>query len=312
MGTQREPTPGEYADAARKLGSFGTMMISMAGGEPLLRTDMPEIVRAVGRWHFPFITTNGWFVTPELARELMQAGVWGVSVSVDYASPQPHDAQRGVRGAWKQAWRAVELLSAARVHRHQRVNVMCVLRNDNLDELEALVKMAADREAYFMIQPYSRLKTGSTSYEPSPGSLGPRLLALRDRWPNFLSNRSYLSRFDEYLAGGVPGCRAGQAFFNIDSVGDIAICVERRDEPLANLFRDAPREIHQRLRQAGQLTECRKCWYNCRGEVESLYEPLGLLRSLPTYLLDRGRAVRPDAGQPAAPSPRAQPAGAAT
>ena len=290
LGRVPEPPVAQYADGARKLASYGTMLISLAGGEPLLRTDLPEIVSAVGEYHFPFVTTNGWFVTPQLARELMAAGLWGVSVSIDFATAARHDAARGMRGAWKHAWRAVELLSEARVHEWQRVNVMSVLLDDNIDEFETIVRMAAERNAYFMVQPYGRLKTGSKAFVHNDGPVGPRLLRLRQRWPNFLSNPYYLERFDQFLHGGVDGCQAGRAFFNIDSAGDVAICVERRGRPLANLFRDGPALIHQRLRQAAKRNTCNDCWYNCRGEVESLYRPAGLWRSLPIYLFDRGKA----------------------
>jgi MoaA/NifB/PqqE/SkfB family radical SAM enzyme len=285
-----EPTVPDYAAGARKLASLGTLMISLAGGEPLLRSDVPQIVEAIGRYHFPFVTTNGWFVTPDVARELMQAGVWGVSISIDYARPERHDARRGVEGAWEQAWRAVELLSAARVRRFQRVNVIAVLMDDNLEDMEGLLAMAARRGAYFMVQPYGSLKTGTGAYQHGNGRVSTRLLELRRRWPNFLSNPHYLSRFDDFLAGGVCGCQAGRAFFNIDSTGDIAICVERRATPVANLHRHSIRTIVRHLRAGARGNACTGCWYNCRGEIESLYRPLGLLKSLPTLLFDRGRA----------------------
>ncbi len=291
MGRRPEPTVADYADGARKLAGYGTLLISLAGGEPMLRTDLPEIVEAVGKVHFPFVTTNGWFVTPDSARDLMRAGVWGVSVSIDYADPARHDAARGMDGAWRQAWRAVELLGAARVHKWQRVNVMTVLLDENIDDIPRLVEMAAQREAYFMVQPYGQLKTGSRRFVHNDGPVGPRLLELRRQWGNFLSNPSYLGQFDAFLAGGVPGCLAGRAFFNIDSTGDVAICVERRDRPVANLYRDSASIIHQRLRAASRDNPCRACWYNCRGEVESLYRPAGVWKSLPTYLFDRGRAA---------------------
>ncbi|MFW6133879.1 MAG: radical SAM/SPASM domain-containing protein, partial [Planctomycetota bacterium] len=290
LGRREEPAPAAYARGARKLASFGTLLVSLAGGEPLLRTDLPDIVRAVGRYHFPFVTTNGWFVTPETASELMRAGVWGVSVSIDYASADRHDARRGMVGAWEQAWRAVELLSTARVHRWQRVNVLAVLMDDNLADMDALVAMAAERDAYFMVQPYGARKTGSPAYAHDDGPVAPRLLSLRRRWGNFLSNPSYLARFDEFLAGGVPGCRAGRAFFNVNSTGDVALCVEQKDRPVANLFRDDPRTIRRRLAAAAAGNTCRDCWYNCRGEIEALYRPAGLAASLPTLLLDRGAA----------------------
>ena len=294
LGEAPEPTVADYERGSRKLGAFGTLMISLAGGEPMLRTDLPAIVAAVGEYHFPFVTTNGWFVTPQTARELMRAGVWGVSVSIDYADPARHDARRGMDGAWEQAWRAVELLSAARVHRFQRVNVIAVLMDDNIDDIEALVALAAQRDAYFMVQPYGFRKTGSRAYEHQDGPVSPRLVSLWRKWPNFLSNPYYLGLFDGYLAGGVPGCRAGRAFFNIDSTGDVAICVERRRHPVANLYQDNPHAIARRLRRAARGNRCTDCWYNCRGEVESLYRPLALAASLPTYLFDRGRPARDD------------------
>jgi MoaA/NifB/PqqE/SkfB family radical SAM enzyme len=289
LGRAAEPAVADYEAGARKLAGLGTLMVSLAGGEPLLRLDLPDIIRAVGRYHFPFVTTNGWFVTPQVAGDLMRAGLWGASVSIDYARPERHDERRGVDGAWEQAWRAVDLLSAARLHKFQRVNVIAVLMDDNIDDLEPLLEMSARRGAYFMVQPYGYLKTGSRAYEHNDGPVGPRLLALRKRWPNFLSNPRYLERFDDFLRGGVPGCRAGRAFFNIDSTGDVAICVERKGRPVANLYRDDMRVIRDRLRQGAQGNACRACWYNCRGEIESLYG-LGLAASLPTLLLDRGRA----------------------
>jgi MoaA/NifB/PqqE/SkfB family radical SAM enzyme len=294
LGQQPEPPVSQYALGARKLAQLGTLLVSLAGGEPLLRPDLPELVEAVGRYHFPFVTTNGWFVTPPLADDLMRVGLWGASVSIDYADSSRHDRRRGMDGAWEQAWRAVELLGQARRHDYQRVNVMAVLLEDNLDQVEPLIAMAADRGAYFMVQPYGCLKTGARTYTHRGPEVSARLLELRRRWPNFLSNPRYLAKFDQFLAGGVPGCKAGQAFFNIDSAGDVAVCVERRSDAIGNLYRQAMGTLVERLKQAHRANTCTQCWYNCRGEVESLYRPAGLLASLPTLLLDRGRAPRRD------------------
>ncbi len=289
MGEEPEPTIEQYALGARRLAGFGTLLVSLAGGEPLLRTDLPRIVAEIGEFHFPFITTNGWLVTKESAKDLMRAGLWGVSVSIDYALAAKHDAKRGMDGAWEQAWRAVELLSAARVHDFQRVNVISVLMDDNIDDLETICRMAAERKSYFMVQPYGYLKTGSKAHEHNDGPVSPRLLEMRRRNANFLSNPYYLRNFDKFLNGGVPGCMAGRAFFNIDSTGDIAICVERKDQPVANLYRDPAGVVSARLHAAAKRNTCTACWYNCRGEVESLYRPRSLIASLPTLFKDRGR-----------------------
>lgn len=289
MGLRPEQTVEDFRVGSRKLARLGSLLISLAGGEPLLRADMAEVVRAVAEFHLPFLTTNGFLTTPALARDLFAAGLWGVSISLDYADPDRHDKARGVPGAFAQAVRALDIFRDARRHDWQRVNLMCVLLHDNLDHVEPLLQLAAAHGAYFMIQPYGVRKTGSRRFVHATEGVGRRLVALKRAYPNFLSNEVFLSRFDEALNGGVADCRAGQAFFNIDSTGDVAICVEERGRPVANLYRHAAREIVERLGAAARGNTCTSCWYNCRGEVEMLYKPRSLLKSLPLMLFDRGR-----------------------
>ncbi len=289
MGELPEQTLEQITEGAQKLANLGTLMISIAGGEPMLRPDFPDLVRAIGRWHFPFVTTHGGFVTQNLADELFGAGLWGASVSIDYADPARHNKSRGIPNAFEQALHAIDCFSRARKHPWQRVNLMCVLLHDNLDQVEDLIRIAADHDAYFMIQPYSIRKTGSKRFRYIKGDVSDKLLDLKGKHRNFLSNPSFLGNFDTFLAGGVPDCKAGHAFFNIDSCGDVAICVEERHRPVANLYRESAREIVNRLHARSEGNTCVDCWYNCRGEVESLYNPKGLLKSLPTILLDHGR-----------------------
>jgi len=301
-GDQPELSAGDFERGARKLSRLGSLLVSLAGGEPLIRPDIVEIVRAVAEWHFPFITTNGWFVTAGLARELFEAGLWGVSVSVDYAEAERHDRRRGTPGAFERAVRAIELFSAARVYKWQRVNWIAVLLDDNLGQLEQMIQMAARRNAYFMVQPYGMRKTGIKRFRCADGGVPDYLLSLRHKYPNVLSNPYFLSRFDEALDGGVPGCMAGRAFFNIDLNGDVAVCVEERHRPVGNLLHDPTADLVRRLRADPVPQHCRACWYNCRGEIEALYNPAGLWMSLPTLLFDRGRPfpLARDAARPGA------------
>ncbi len=290
MANSPETTLEQFRQGAGKLAKWGSILVSLAGGEPLLRTDIVDIVKVIGRWHFPFITTNGYLATRQLAEDLYGAGLWGASVSIDYNDPDRHDRARGVPGAYNRALKALELFSAARKYKWQRANLMCVLLDDNLDQVEPLIRLAAERDAYFMIQPYSELKTGSRKFiYDGVESAGQYLLSLRRKYPNFLSNPTFLSHFDDFRDGGIPNCAAGRAFFNIDSTGDIAICVENRATPAANLYTDDATTIHKNLIRHSKNNDCTCCWYNCRGEVESLYNFKGLVQSLPTLLFDAGR-----------------------
>jgi MoaA/NifB/PqqE/SkfB family radical SAM enzyme len=285
-----ELTVDEFQRGADNLARNGSMLINLAGGEPLLRPDLDGIVAALARRHFPFLTTNGWHVTADRARSLWAAGLWGVSVSIDYPEAARHDAQRGRPGAFDEAVRAIETFRAARTAPHQRVNVMAVLTANNQDDMEGLVALAERLGVTFMVQPYGILKTGDESHRAHP-PVSERLLDLRRRHPALLSNPYFLSRFDAALDGGVDGCCAGRATFNIDERGRVAKCVEDRSHPVGSVVETPMPDLVRRLRQAHRENRCRACWYNCRGEVEALYTARGLAASLP-ILLAKSRAKR--------------------
>jgi len=274
-----------FARGARNLARGGSMIINLAGGEPMLRQDLAGIVAALARWHFPLLTTNGWRVGADRARELWNAGLWGASVSIDYADAARHDGQRGRSGAFAQAVRAVETLRDTRTAPHQRVNIMAVLTADNQDDLEGVVALADRLGVHFMVQPYGVLKTGDVSHRPRP-PVSDRLLDLRRRYGGFLSNPYFLSRFDAALDGGLAGCRAGQATFNIDQRGRVAKCVEDRSHPVGSVVETPMAVLVKRLRERWRTNACRACWYNCRGEVEALYTLRGLASALPMLLAD--------------------------
>jgi MoaA/NifB/PqqE/SkfB family radical SAM enzyme len=310
-GQLPEQTLEQIRIGSRKLANMGTLMISIAGGEPTLRPDLPDVVDAIAQYHFPFLTTNGSNVTPRLATEMFDAGLWGASVSLDHADAAHHDRRRGTKDAFARAVHALDCFARARKYDWQRVNLMCVLMHDNLDDIERLIQLAADHDAYFMVQPYCTRKTGSEQFVCREPDIGKRLVALRAKYANFLSNPVFLSRFDEAIAEGIPGCKAGLAFFNIDSTGDVAICVERRSTPVGNLYQLPIQTIVQRLHEQSRVNNCRSCWYNCRGEVEMLYHPVGVLRSLPTFLFDRGRPSKLPAREQPLPAVPVVPADAA-
>jgi MoaA/NifB/PqqE/SkfB family radical SAM enzyme len=91
----RESSPEDFRIGAARLGELGSLLINLAGGEPFLRPDLPEVISAVAEQHFPMLTTNGWLVTEENARAVWEAGLWGASVSLDFNDDASHDQQRG-------------------------------------------------------------------------------------------------------------------------------------------------------------------------------------------------------------------------
>ncbi len=279
----RESSIADFRLAAGKLARLGSLLISLAGGEPFLRTDLPEIVAVLAEQHFPLLTTNGSLVTEQNARALWDAGLWGISVSLDFSDAAAHDRQRGVHGAADRARRALQLLSRTRSRSYQRVNLLCVLHDGNLDQIEDLIRFAAVHDASFMVQPCASIKNGHPATPHQ--DVSPRLLALKRRYRNFISHPYALTQFDRFFREqGIDGCLAGRAFFNIDNFLNVQKCVEFRAEPIGNLRQLEPEDMLRRLRQEHGRNQCKACWYNCRGEVEALYSPSGLLARLPALL----------------------------
>lgn len=279
----REASLDEIRTASGKLAEIGSVIISLGGGEPLLRRDLTDITAAIAQHHIPVMTTNGSLVTEQRARELWEAGLWGISVSLDSDDPDVHDANRGIPGAAARARSAIQILSRTRRHSYQRVNVMCVLTGQNQTAVETLLRFAAANGATLTVQPYSTLKRTQQSRGavPFPAGEGANdstcLLRLKRRYPNFLSSRFFLSNILLHDERGVPNCRAGQAFFNIDNFLNVQKCVEFRAEPIGNLRDLSPQHLLHRLHDERARNTCQACWYNCRGEVEALYTPRGLL-----------------------------------
>lgn len=276
---QRESTPEDFRLAASKLGELGSLLISMAGGEPFMRPDLPEITSILAQQHIPLLTTNGSLVTDRSASELWEAGLWGASVSLDFNDETRHDSNRGVSGAAARARNALQILSRTRKRPYQRVNLLCVLDRHNLTEIEPLLRFAAANSATFMVQPYASIKHGRTGRMPL-ANVSSRLLALKKKYPNFVSSHAFLAGIDRFTESGVPGCRAGRSFFNVDNFLNVQKCVEFREEPLGNLRNLSPHDLVTSLRDESRRNRCTACWYNCRGEIESLYHVRGLVSAL--------------------------------
>jgi MoaA/NifB/PqqE/SkfB family radical SAM enzyme len=257
----------------RKLGRFGTLIVSLAGGEPLMREDLAEIITILNKAnHFPILITNGWFVDESRAREILQAGLQEISVSVDYADPAKHDRQRGKAGAWDRAIEALEILNRCRTNKRNRVHMISVLMDDNLDQIEELIKLSRRLGVTYMVNLYSSNR--GTKAPRLPGTpVTEQLLALKRAYPEFITLTSYIENFDRAIAaGGIGDCQTGRLLMNVDNYGNVARCTETLDRPVGCILTDDAKAIRRRLLEAQQSGHCAQCWTSCRGFAECMYK----------------------------------------
>jgi MoaA/NifB/PqqE/SkfB family radical SAM enzyme len=265
----------------RELSALGALLVSLSGADPFLRSDLPEIVSAVAESHFPILTTHGWSVTRERARSVWQTGLLAASVTLHDAEAGPHDDAAGLPGSHARAVAALRVLAEERTRRSQQINVKVSLAGMDGGKLPGLLRLAEKAGASLSVEvPYP------LSEARAPG-LRARLRKLKAAYPNFRTSDFFLDRVEQALDGGVPGCRAGRSFFNVDHRGRVSKCVEFRGDSdcAGNLAEDGGGDaVIGRLLAKSAENRCQACWMSARGEVEALYTWRGFVGGLATLV----------------------------
>lgn len=270
---EKELSLSEIELISEKLSRFGTLAVSLAGGEPTLRTDIDIIIGIFARHHFPIMITNGWFIDNENAERLWKSGLQEISVSLDYASKEKHDTMRNKPGAFEHAVNALKILNEKRPSARNRVHMISVLMEDNIDEIEEMIRLAGDFGVTYMVNLYS-FQRGKKSERLPKKDVSEHLLMLKKKYPNFVSLSSYIKGFDRAIRnGGIDGCKAGKYFMNIDNYGNAARCTETTELPVGNILHETPEEIKKKLLEAQRLNNCGQCWTSCRGWAELMHGP---------------------------------------
>lgn len=93
----------------KRFQDLGVTQIQFSGGEPLQRAeDMITIARNARPGTDFWILTSGVGLTPALARQLKDAGITGVSVSLDHWEPEAHSTFRGKSAAFEWVRRSAQ------------------------------------------------------------------------------------------------------------------------------------------------------------------------------------------------------------
>ncbi|MBM3665118.1 MAG: radical SAM protein [Actinobacteria bacterium] len=148
----------EAMDLVCALGRFEGTTLVLTGGDPLLRADLVEIAQAA-RGHglrvalTPSATAR---VTPGRLRELTDAGVDRLAISIDGATPEAHDAMRGRRGSFERSLRILGWAREAGFSTQMNTTITRFSAGD-LDRMAELVRgLDADMWSAFFLVPVGR------------------------------------------------------------------------------------------------------------------------------------------------------------
>jgi MoaA/NifB/PqqE/SkfB family radical SAM enzyme len=256
-----------FVNAAR---FFNPMLVTFTGGEPLLRRDLEEIVRAVHdsiRLKYITLITHGGMLTAERARSLWSAGVSQFNISLDYVDGR-HDEARGIPGLTAKILGTVAAMRASGI---DAIRFNTVIKRDNLEQLLPLVELARELRIGVNFSVYTDFKNGNRDLLVQNGQVARAsevvhaLRTYKRRHRGVITNSDYyLEQIPRYLRGELrEPCRSGIRTIHIDPSGRVRRCP------------DFPTDFHWTAYRAYEPIDCNRCYYACRGEAEA---PLRLSR----------------------------------
>lgn len=270
--TKHEERITDYRPVIKKINPLVTVI---TGGEPMLRKDLPDIVRQIkecSSFIFTSMVTKGDLLNVEKARELFNAGMDQIAVSLDFPG-EKHDSYRGVKGLWDHL--STMLPELARNFPEKSIILNTIIMEDNLDQVVEIAKNARKWGIGISFSSYSVMKTNNETHFVKKEqiekvqNLVDELITLRKQWKGtILSTEYYLSEIPRYFEkGGVPDCLAGISHIQVTPSGHLKRCSEM---PVTAHYSEYTPDLYSK-------TECTQCWYSCRGETQS---PANMRRAL--------------------------------
>jgi MoaA/NifB/PqqE/SkfB family radical SAM enzyme len=255
-----------FADAARY---FNPMLFCFTGGEPLLRRDLEDLVRAVSdsvRLKYIMVLTHGGMLSVDRARSLWDAGVNQFNISLDYLDGR-HDQARGIPGLGAKILATVQGMRDAGI---DGIRFNTVIKSDNLDQIMPIVRRAVELRCGVNLSVYTDSKNGNRDYlldalAPEVDALTAELLAFKRSRRGVITNSDhYIEQLPRYVRGEMKEpCNSGIRTVHLNPSGQVKRCP------------DFPTDFHWRDFRRYEPISCNACYYACRGEAQA---PLRLSR----------------------------------
>ena len=138
------------------IATFGSPALLLSGGEPFMRPDLMEVLGEARQRGLPVtLSTNGTLIDPGRARQVADANVRYVGISID-GRQQEHDAFRGRRGAYRRSMAGIAALKEEGVRVGARVTLTAT-SIAVLPEIFAMIERERiDRVCFYHLVPAGR------------------------------------------------------------------------------------------------------------------------------------------------------------
>jgi MoaA/NifB/PqqE/SkfB family radical SAM enzyme len=262
------------ADYRRYTEVLRPCVVQVSGGEPLMRSDVPEIVRNIkyaGGIPYTILVSNWSEMTEQRYLELHDAGVDQFSVSLDFPDAR-HDDFRVYPGLYSHL---EDVIPRCARHGFDNIVLNSCITSENVGEIEAMADKARQWGVNICYSSYSAKRTGCRDYflntKEQLAALNRGLDAVearRDSTGWVVNSRSTLDATREYFQNaGRPGCKAGLRFLVVTAQGML--------QPCSMQFQRY--KLEDRARMVEEFTRgntCDQCYVSIRSYLDKSFPKL--------------------------------------
>jgi MoaA/NifB/PqqE/SkfB family radical SAM enzyme len=256
-------------DYAELRSALKPMAVQLSGGEPLLRKDLDEIIRAVKEpsgLPYTILVTNARLLTEEKYLAFRALGINQFSISLDFPDSR-HDEFRRSPGLYAHLEKLVPTLAR---HGQDDVVLNTAITRGNLTALVAIYERAKEWGVSLSYSAYTPLRTGSMEhYIQSPEDLAllrktlDQLLELKAKNGRIANSPWTLSGIHDFFRDGtVQGCTAGRRFMVVTPQGGLRPC---------SMFENEYASQKAILREFVPTNQCGGCYVSIRSYLDASF-----------------------------------------
>ncbi len=264
--------------------------INLAGGEPLLRKDIFDIIQHIVSYNFTVsLTTCGYLLNKGMLKRIVSSGLTLMPISLDSLNRNLHDFIRGRRGTFKRVMKTFSYLLKNKGCL-RNLTIQTIIMKPNLDEVTSIVKWAHQRGIAVSLMAIMR----PNGVHPDPywfrwgeyAFLWPDncdevckviddLIELKESGYRIDNKKEQLIAFKEYYKNPTVfikdgPCSLGDGIVNIGPDGSIYLCWEKG--PLGNIKHDDIFELWYSDKASKLRDSIIKCKRNCSEMVNCFFE----------------------------------------
>ena len=285
-----ELTTKEALNLCSMLNELNVKIVSLTGGEPLLRKDWYTIGNKIKDHGMELaILSNGYIINEKIINQLKKLEIYGISISLDGGRPETHDTIRRLKGAYDKCISSIQLLRDAGFD----ITVITSVNKNNIKELPIIRDLLICKGIMWQVQiaaPTGRFPKDDLLSREDFYSVAMFISSCRNQFSlkelpiigahNFGYHSKKLRNI--MFSPIWRGCQAGISVLGIQSNGSVKGCLSLpdsfiedniRNRHLVEIWNDPSFSYFNRNFKKENLGGyCKECKYgnSCRGGCETV------------------------------------------